>query len=57
MSLCGCRYLLGHVYSVWFVHLPAYANSTLFKRDVLLRAFKVVDFLGAVCCCLWLVVC
>ena len=57
MSLCGCRYLLGHVYSVWFVHLPAYANSTLFKRDVLLRAFKVVDFLGAACCCLWLVVC
>jgi hypothetical protein len=37
------RHLLGHVYTVWFMHLPVYANSTPFKRDVLLRAFKVLQ--------------
>ena len=45
--MCGCSHLLGHVYTVWFMHLPAYANSTPFKRDVLLRAFKVT--VAAIC--------
>eukprot|EP00118_Oscarella_pearsei_P021141 m.235821 g.235821 ORF g.235821 m.235821 type:complete len:1382 (+) comp40129_c1_seq15:72-4217(+) len=39
------KLLLGHVYTVWFMHLPAYAASTLFKRETLLKAFKILQYI------------